>query len=223
VASIFLSPLLSKEPSDHLRKRSLFGRQLCRASIPSRSRPTTSSSLSGHCWKLACSARPSPGACRCCEHLPATGGQGAHRLGDRPRHRRHPGADRRRKEHHPGADPKTGHRPARSHPHRHAATPVGRGLLKAECTGAFYEAFVVKSKLSFCVLIACGAHLPRLPMVASFFALSWFLTLFLYHDLPEGTVFRRASNWRLHCRDAGSPWRWPATTFYPCRPTGRDT
>jgi hypothetical protein len=43
---------------------------------------------------------------------------------------------------------------------------------------AFYEAPVVKSKVFFFFLIACGAHLPRLPVEASFFAPSFVAGVF---------------------------------------------
>ena len=68
---------------------------------------------------------------------------------------------------------------------------------RRQITGSFYEALVVKSKLSFFVPVACGAHFPRSPVAASFFAPSWLQALFLYHDLLGEPSRRRVFDWRL--------------------------
>src|SRR5215469_13879727 len=62
---------------------------------------------------------------------------------------------------------------------------------------SFYEALVVKFKLSFFVLVAYSTDLPRLPVKVSVFALSWFSALFLYHDLLGEPPRRRVFDWRL--------------------------
>ena len=88
---------------------------------------------------------------------------------------------------------------------------------------SFYESLVVKLKLSFLVLVACGADLLRLPVKASF--------------LPSAVSQRylcATTSWVNHrvvacltggftLRDAGALRRSPATTFYSCRPSGRGT
>ena len=51
----------------------------------------------------------------------------------------------------------------------------------------------------FLSLVACGAHLPRSPVEASFLALSSLQAHFLYHNLLGKLSGRRASDWRLRC------------------------
>src|SRR5262249_46516208 len=123
---------------------------------------------------------------------------------------------------HPGCQTRPRRLPAAA-PQRSLRSAAVPRTVTAPRTGSFYEAACVKSQSSFFLFLPSGAHLPRLPLGASSFSLPWFLPFLCLVTSLGGSVFRRVANWRLRLWDAGSPWRSPATTFYPCRPTGRST